>query len=204
MKKNIVCPCGNNIPFNFDEEIDLDKNTEILDSVLKGTFMSFNCPSCFKVHKPEFKITFYWKSKNYDLTVLPELDRGDFYLKKKETYAHDIVIGFPEMADRLTVIKDDLEPAVIETLKAYILAQAEEKYPDNDIEAWYYCTVPSALEFHLDGIRKGEVAVMRIPQEMYDKTLSEYKKHPKNSNFTALRVRSYLSVQNLLRPEVLK
>ncbi|MCL2175471.1 MAG: CpXC domain-containing protein [Treponema sp.] len=204
MKKNLLCPCGNNISFDFDEEIDLDAKPEILDHILKGTFMSYNCSSCFKLHKPEYKVTFYWKSKKYSLTVLPELDRGDFYLKKKETYAHEIVIGFPEMADRITVIKDGLEPAVIETLKAYILAKAEEKYPENDIDVWYYCTVPSSLEFHLDGIRRGEVAVMRIPQDMYDKTLLDYQKHPKSSNFTSLRVRSYLSVQNLLRPDALK
>jgi len=204
LKKNISCPCGGNIQFDYDEEIDLDVKPQTLEDISKGTFMSYKCPSCGKKHKPEYRIILNWKSKNYRLLVIPELERGDFYLKKKENINFETVIGFPEMADRLSVIKDGLEPVVIETLKAFIHAKAEENYPDNDINVWYYCCGPSGIEFHLDGIRRGEIAVMIIPNEMYEKTLNEYKKHPKANNYAALRVRSYLSIQNLLRPDVLK
>jgi len=204
LKKNIICPCGKTFPFEFEEEIDLDSNPQIMETILKGTFMSIACSSCGKLHKPEYRITLNWKSKNLKLTAIPELERGEFYLKKNENNQNETVIGFPEMADRLTVIKDGLEPVVIETLKSYILAKAEESYPDYDINAWYCCSVPSGIEFHLEGIRQDEIAVMRIPLEMYDKTLDEYKKQPKKSLFASLRVRTYLSVQNLLRPDVLK
>jgi len=204
LKKNIICPCGKNFPFEFEEDVDLDAQPQILESVLNGTFMSIACPSCLKMHKPEFKVTLNWKSKNYKLTVIPELERGEFYLNKKENIQHETVIGFPEMAERLCIIKDSLEPVVIETLKSYILAKAEENYPDNDINIRYYCILPSGIEFHLDGIRHDEVAIMRITLEMYNNTLEDYKKHPKKTLYTSLRLRSYLSVQNLLRPDVLK
>jgi len=204
MKINITCPCGNNIPFEYNEVIDLDSDPIILETIFNGTFMSVKCPSCFKNHKPELRITLNWKSKNYNLLVIPELERGDFYLNKKEAANTETVISFPEMAERLTVIKDKLEPVVIETIKSYILAKAEDNYPDIDINVWYYCIGPSGLEFHLDGIRQNEVAIMIITHEMYNNTLQEYKKQPKKSIFTSLRVRSYLSVQNLLRHDVLK
>ena len=204
LKKNIVCPCGKTFPFEFEEEPNLDAEPQILETILNGTFMSISCPSCGKIHKPEYRVTLNWKSKNLKLTVIPELERGEFYMKKNENNQNEIVISFPEMADRLTVIKDGLEPVVIETLKSYIIAKAEETYPDNDIKVRYYCSVPAGIEFHLDGIRRNEVAVMRIPLEMYDKTLDEYKKQPKKNIFTSLRVRTYMSVQNLLRPDVLK
>ena len=204
LKKNIICPCGKNFPFEYEEELDLDSDSQILESILNGTFMSIACPSCFKTHKPEFKVTLNWKSKNFRLTAIPELERGEFYLNKKENLPYDTVIGFPEMADRLAVIKDGLEPVAIETIKSYILAKAEENYPDNDINIRYYCTLPSGIEFHLDGIRYDEVAVMRITLEMYNNTLEDYKKHPKKPIYTSLRHRSYLSVQNLLRPDALK
>ena len=204
MKKNIICPCGKNFPFEFEEELDLDSDPQILESIFNGTFMSISCPSCLKINKPEFKVTLDWKSKNYKLTVIPELERGEFYLNKKEKLPHDTVVGFPEMADRLAVIKDALEPVVIETLKSYILAKAEENYPDYDINVWYHCTLPSGIEFHLEGIRYDEVAVMRITLEMYNSTLEDFKKHPKKTIYTSLRLRSYMSVQNLLRPDALK
>ncbi|MCL2758674.1 MAG: CpXC domain-containing protein [Treponema sp.] len=204
MKKNITCLCGTNISFEYEEEIDLDLKPEILKSIFNGTFMSSNCGYCGKKHKPEYKILISWKSKNLNMEVLPELDRGEFFRNKKDNPAFETIIGFPEMADRLAVINDSLEPVIIETLKYYLLEKAAENYPDNDVNVWYHCKGSNGIEFHLDGIRQGEVAVMRIPHEIYDKTSEDYKKHPKNGVFPALRVRSYLSVQNLLRPDALK
>jgi len=204
MKQEIACPCGNKFSIDIEEEIDLDLKPEYLDNILNGTFMSYNCSFCRKKHKPEFRIFIIWKSKKIKMEVLPELERGEFYLRKKEDTTYETVIGFPEMADRIAVIKDNLEPIVIETLKSYLLAKADENYPDKEINAWYYGVNPEGIEFHLDGIREDEVAVMRVPHEIYEKTMQEYKKHPKNKSFTSLRVHSYLSVLNILRSEALK
>lgn len=204
MKKNINCPCGSNFSISYEEEIDLEQNLEYLEKILNGTFMSYDCSSCRKKHKPEYRIMVIWKSKNLKLEVLPEMERGEFYRRKNENVSFETVIGFPEMSDRLAVIKDDLEPIIIETLKSYLLAKAEENYPEKEINAWYHGKGPSGIEFHLDGIRQEEVAVMRIPDELYAKTLSDYRKHPKSEVFASLRVHSYLSVQNMLRPDALK
>jgi len=204
-QKNINCPCDNSFPAEIEEEIDLDANEHILENIFNGTFMSYECPVCMKMLKPEFKIKLAWKSKNYHLEALPELERGAFYMNKKENQtAYETVIGFQEMADRLALIKDDIEPVVIETIKSYLLAKAEENYSDKDINIWYHCKTDEGIEFHVDGIRQDEVAVMRIPKDMYDKTLEDYRKNPKKNHFTSLRVRSYMSVQNLLRPDALK
>jgi len=204
MKKNISCFCGNNILIDYEEEIDLDKKPEILTDILNGAFMSYKCAYCDKKNKPEYPVNITWKSKKFKMRVLPELERGDFYRNKKENYQFETIISYPEMADRLAVINDGLEPVVIETLKSFLLDKAAENYPDKDINAWYYSNSSDGIEFHLDGIRPGEVAVMRIPQELYDKFLKDYKKNPKSGIFPQLRVRSYLSVQNLLRPDALK
>jgi len=204
MKKNITCLCGCNFSIEYEEEIDLDHEKEILEEIFNGIFMSYDCPACQKKHKPEYKITIIWKSKKLEMQVLPELERGEFYRNKKENSSFETIIGFPEMADRLAVIKDDLEPVIIEKLKSYLLTKAGENYPEKDINAWYYCKNNDGLEFHLDGIRSGEVAVMRIPHEIYEQTLLDFQKRPKSDSFTSLRVRSYLSVQNILRPDALK
>ncbi|MDR3019654.1 MAG: CpXC domain-containing protein [Treponema sp.] len=204
MKYDLQCPCGNSFSIEVEETFDLDEKPEHIDKILNGSFLTFSCPVCDKKNKPEYKVMLVWKSKKLKLEVLPEMERGEFYRRKKEKLEHETVIGYPEMSDRLAVIKDGLEPVVIETLKSYLLAKAEENYPDSDINVWYHGTGASGIEFHLDGIRADEVAVMRIPQEIYNKTMEDYRKRPKSDSFTSLRVRSYLSVQNLLRPDVLK
>jgi hypothetical protein len=97
-----------------------------------------------------------------------------------------------------------LEPAVIEALKYYLLLKAEETYPDREINAWYSGKTTDIIVFHLEGIKEGEMAEMKVPLSVYDKTCGEYREHPKDEIFASLRRRSYLSVQNMLRHEVLQ
>ncbi|MCL2208611.1 MAG: CpXC domain-containing protein [Treponema sp.] len=204
MKHDLSCQCGKIFQVVIEEEVNLDENPTSLNSILDGSFMSFICPACKKKHKPEFRILLIWKSKNLKLEVLPEMDRGEFYRRKKEDIPYETVIGFPEMSDRISVLKDDLEPVIIEALKSCLLAKAEENYPSRETNIWYRGKGPAGIEFHLDGIRAGEVAVMRVPDDLYKKMSNNYIKHPKSEPFSLLRVRSYMSVQNILRPDALK
>jgi len=204
MKSTITCLCGTNILIDYEENIDLDQEPKYLEEISIGKFMTYTCSFCGKKNKPEFPITIEWKSKNLTMRVIPELERGEFYRDKKDTYKFETIISYPEMADRLAVINDGLDPVAIEALKAFLVDKAAENYPDKDVNAWYHLSDPSFIEFHLDGIRQGEVAVMKIPHEVYKKTLDDFKKNPKHGIFPSLRVRSYLSVQNYLRPEGLK
>jgi hypothetical protein len=204
MKQNINCPCGKSFSIETPDEIDIDENPGYIEEICGGTFMTFACEHCGKKHKPEFPVMLAWKTKNLYLEVLPELDRGRFYRRKKDSLSFETVIGYPELADRIAVIKDGLEPAVIEALKYYLLLKAEEAYPEKEINAWYSGKNSETIVFHLDGIRKDEMAEMNVPQNVYDKTCGEYMEHPKDEIFASLRRRSYLSVQNMLRPEVLQ
>ena len=234
MKLKIPCFCDNVFDVEVPEEIDLDSSPSYFEEIQNGTFANFTCPSCHKKHKPEYRLSILWPSKNLHFEVFPELDRGEFYRRKKapppkKPYTLETIIGFPEMADRLAIIKDGFEPAPVEAIKYFLQLKAEEQYPDDEIEVWYYGTNASGadqsqgaknldkqepggqstpeqvwLEFHLHGLRQDEVAVTRVPYSLYQKTLDDYKKHPKNEIFTALRVRSYLSVKNTMRAEELK
>jgi hypothetical protein len=221
MTQKIPCFCDDSFNVEIPQEIDLDAEPKLLDEILDGTFLNFTCPSCGKKHKPEFAITVSWHSKKVCFEVLVELDRGEFYLRKKDKgktgpLRNQTVIGYPEMADRLLVYRDGLEPAAIEAIKYYLHLKAEEKYPDEDITIWYSRRNPKdanpsdaetpteTLEFHIHGIKADEVAVMKVPYSLYEKTLTDYKKHPKSEIFTALKHRTYLSVKNMMRPEALK
>jgi hypothetical protein len=204
MKQKISCPCDNAFAVEVPGEIDLDQKPEYIDEILDGSFMNFICPSCGKKHKPEFPLILLWPSRNLKIEALPELDRGEYYRRKKDLPGTETVIGYPEMADRVAVIRDGLEPAAVEALKYYLLLKAEETYPDEEISIWYQNKGPETIEFHLHGIRDGEVAVSQIPMQLYEKTLADFKKHPKGEVYSALRFRSYLSIQNMMRSGELK
>ena len=223
MKQKITCFCENSFDVEVPGEIDLDSGS-YFDEIQKGTFMNFTCPGCQKKHKPEFPITIQWPSKKLCFSVIPELERGAFYRQKKQPaekqkhpYVLETLIGYPEMADRLAVINDGLEPVAIEAIKYFLHLKAEEQYPDDEIDIWYYSSTEgktgkaapdpnkrTSLEFHIHGIRADEVAVMKIPYALYEKNLDDYKNQPKNELFTSLRFHNYLSVKNTMIPEVYK
>jgi hypothetical protein len=203
LNRNIDCPCGKKIIIETAEEFDLDSSPDTIEQILNGTFMSFDC-SCGKKHKPEYPVTLLWKSRNYKFEILTELERVEFYRRKKEKKSAETIIGYREKADRVSIINDGLEPLVIETLKFYSLAKAEETYPDLNISAWYKNSDLQFIYLYLDGIKTGEFALLNIPRSVYDKTLIDIKKHSKNEVYTSLRFRSYLSVQNVFRSDVLK
>ncbi|MDR2158701.1 MAG: CpXC domain-containing protein [Treponema sp.] len=204
MKRKIPCPCDNAFFVEVPEEIDLDRRAEYMDEIMDGSFMNYDCPSCGKKHKPEFPINVLWPSRNLRLEVLPELDRGEYYRRRKDPKDAETVIGYPELAERLSVYRDGLEPAAVEAVKYFLLLKAEENYPDGEISIWYQGRGPEGLEFHLHGIRDGEVAVSRLPMGIYEKALEDYRKRPRGELFGALRFRSYLSIQNMIRPDELK
>jgi hypothetical protein len=203
MRHSIPCFCDNLFSVEVPGEIDLDANPEYLREIFDGTFMTFSCSSCGKKHKPEFALKVRWPSRKTEFRVLPEGERMAFYRRKKEDDPTEVLIGYPELADRLAVIRDGLEPAAVEALKYYLLIRAEETYPDQDKSVWYQQKNGDFLEFHLHGLREDEVAVSRVPWAVYEKTRGDYKKNPRGEPFSSLRLRSYLSVQNMLVPEVI-
>jgi hypothetical protein len=205
LKQKIPCFCDNTFSVEIPNEFDLDAQPGYIDEIMEGSFMNFICSSCGKKHKPEFPITVLWPSRNVRLEAIPELDRGEFYRRKKggkEKESFETVIGYPELADRIAVIRDGLDPVIIEALKYYFLLKAEEAYPEMDISIWYQNRGPDNLEMHLHGLKENEVAVTRVPMTVYEKTREDYKKNPRGELFTSLRFGSYLSIQNMRRPFV--
>jgi hypothetical protein len=203
MKRKITCICEAVFDIEVPESVDLDQTPDTLREIMDGTFLSYTCPACGKTHKPEFPITITWPSRSLILEVLPETERGAYYRRKKDPPGTSAIISFPEMTERLAVIRDGLEPVVVEAIKYYMLSRAQDNYPDREISMWYQQKNAEYLEFHLHGIREGEVAVSRMPMSLYEKNLLDYKKSPKSELFSSLKVRTYVSVQNLMRPEEL-
>ena len=221
MKQKIVCFCDNNFDVEAPREIDLDSSPEYFDEIQNGTFMNYACPVCGKKHKPEFSLSVLWPSKKLRFEVFPELDRGEFYRRKKTPAEKgpvplETIIGYPELAERLAVIRDGFEPAPVEAIKYFLQLKAEEQYPDSELDIWYFSSGETAgsetsgsetfgfLEFHIHGLREQEAAVVKVPYSLYEKNLDDFKKNPKNELFSALRVRTYLSVKNTMRHEALK
>ncbi|MCL2601408.1 MAG: CpXC domain-containing protein [Treponema sp.] len=220
MQQKITCYCDNVFEVDVPREINLDSNSEYFDQIQNGTFLNFTCQACKKNHKPEFPLVVFWPSRKLCIEVLSELQRGEFYRRKTapeltgdydlqnldiQTFDIQTLIGYPELADRLAVLKSGFEPAAVEAIKYFLHLKAEEQYPDEEIDIWYHYETGGAadnfLHFHIHGLRKNEVAAAKIPRSVYEKTLSDYKNNPKSDRFSALKVLGYLSVKNMMRSD---
>ena len=213
MRHKIPCFCDNTFVVDVPEEINLETDPQYIEDILAGNFLTFPCSACGKRHKPEFQLKIIWPEKKLDLEVLNELERGKFYLRKEESTpslngtatSRETVISYPEMAERISVVKDDLVTEAVEAIKYYLYVKADENYPEQNISVWYHSkNSDKGLEFHIHGIKDNEVAIMQIPLSLYEKTLDDFKTNPKADPFPALRVKSYCSIQNILRPEELR
>ena len=200
--KTIACPCENVFETDLPDVVDLDADQERFRSLTEGTFMTARCPACGKLVKTEFPLRVLWAGKGISFNVVPEADRTDHLRSVAEGgVAEEVLIGYPELADRVSVIAAGLDPVAVEALKYYLMVKAEESAPDAETSVWFFGVASDALEFHLFGLRPAEVAVSRIPMKVYEKTLADLRAHPESEPFRSLRVGPYLSVQNLLRAE---
>jgi len=203
MNHSITCQCEHRFEVDIPEQVNLDLNEKAVEELCNGTFLTIVCPSCDTPLKPEFPLIIEWPSHNTYLQVLPEFDREAFYHGKVKTASNtEIVIGYPEAADRIMVLKEGLNPLIIEALKYYLLLKADETNPEAEASAWFAGRTENSLEFHIHGLKNEEVAVSRIPYAIYTKTEQEYQRNPDTEPFKSLRFGPYVSVQNLLRPEL--
>lgn len=199
--RTIVCSCDASFDAELPDAVDLDAQPEHKQAILAGTFMAVACPSCGRKLKPEIALRVTWPSRKADLYVVPESDRVEAAEVAAGALATDFVVGYPELADRVAVLEAGLDPAAVEILKYYLLLKAAEADPNAEASAWFNGLAADSLEFHVHGLRPGEVAVSRIPRSLYERTLAESKVRPGDEPFRSIRNGNYVSVQNLFSPE---
>ena len=136
--KKITCYCEKTFEKDIDDSFDMDKQPDIYEKILNGTFMSVQCPECDTTLKPEFPFKLIQDSRSIDIFFIPELDRNKYFMKKTDFTIPDsnrIVIGYKELVEKLTIINSDLNDQIIELLKYRILIKfLDSKDSNTDIQ----------------------------------------------------------------------
>ncbi len=197
--RKITCHCEQTFSADIPEHVNLDESPETLAQVASGQFLACVCPTCEAELHLDLKTTFDWPSRGVIITLIPELERisvlsGTYKARDGES----VVIGYPELADRLSVLSAGLEPIAIEALKYLILSRASETNPSSSPTLLFEGQNDSGeLIFHAHGLREGEVAVTTVPRRLYDSLMAEYVSNPRDERFTALVNGPYCSVRNV-------
>lgn len=198
--RKITCHCEQEFTVDFPEVVNLDDKPELIAAIQNGVFLSCICPACKTELNTELPTRIEWPSKNLNLDFVPEIERFSWFAAQHKTEnSLQTVIGYPELADRISVLASNLEPAAVEAIKFYLLASSREAKALQKISfVFEKITESGELEFHIHGLKENEIAVSRIQRHVYDSVLEKYRKAPNEDPFPSLFFGSYLSVQNVL------
>jgi hypothetical protein len=193
--------CETSFDADLPEEIDLDAEPGRIDEILSGIFFQVSCPNCGTTLKPELAVRLLSRKRHMDVQVLPELERLSFHLGEVSVpKGAELLIGFAELFERARIMADDLDPAAVEIIKYYLLLKAEEGAPDSAELSVSYAGLQEGsgkLLFHIGGIREGEIAVLPIGRDYYDRILKEVPATVKKEPFDAMFAGPYRSIKVL-------
>jgi hypothetical protein len=185
---------------DLPETVNIDENSEIIADIANGSFLTCICPTCNAELHTDLRTRLDWPSKKRTIELIPEIDRLSFLSGAIAVPgATDIVIGYPELADRIAVLASDLNPLVIEAVKYHLAVKARDTNPDvKPVILFEKKNDAGDLEFHIHGLKKDEVAITIIPRRIYDAIEKDAKDSPEAELFVSLANGAYVSVQNIL------
>ncbi len=197
--RKITCYCDREFDIPFKEVVDIDQAPEILEQIENAAFQKYTCPYCGAQIKKEFRTRFLWPSRQTTVLYIPENERIAFYNRNVLVEPGDsVVIGFPELLDRMRVIREGFDPLTVEAVKFHLLDKARQTYPGCERMAVFRKTDENgALVFYLYGAGNEEVAMTAVPFALYEKVKNESGTECDSELFSALQNGAYTSVQNI-------
>ncbi len=192
------CRCDNAIEFDLPDHFDLDHDEQSKAALLDGSFLSVACPQCGAPVRPEIAVRVDWASKGLKAQVLPELERLSAYRGKADApKGVELLIGYPELFERIRMLRDGLDPLAVELLKYFVYEKAQDSEPDADISVHYNGLLDESLAFHILGLKSDEAAVLKLPKDSYKRALGGLKESLGKEPFKELFQGSYRSINKL-------
>ncbi len=197
--RKITCHCEQVFSVDLPETVNLDEKPEIIEDIADGSFLTCICPACGAALHTDLQTDVIWPSKDASIRLVPELERFSYVTgKKKAPRGFQIVIGYPELADRVAALCAGLDPLAVEAIKYRLLEKARETPFEKEPEVYFEkITDSGSLEFHVFGLKKDEVAVTHVPFSLYEKVKRQAEENPRDELFSALKNGAYISVQNI-------
>jgi len=184
-RRRIACFCERVFEADLPIAVDLGAQPETVDEVLRGDFMAVACPACGKRLTPEFPCRFTGVAAGplgvLAIELVPEAERVAYLagrLGRSLAAADRVVIGVPELAEKLAVFRDGLDDRAVEMLKFLLITRrGPDRGPspasDREIVVAFRGLEGGKLLFHIRGLREGEVAVARLERSLYDRIVAD-------------------------------
>jgi hypothetical protein len=187
--------CERVVKADFPDEVDLAKEPAREDEILDGTFMSVRC-ECGKLLKPELPFRVRDATRGLDVFLVPSLDRAQLLLGTLEgvpTGVARVVVGFPEMQEKLRIANAKLDDRAVEIAKFHLMKRAVAAGPGKDVAIYFASRGGGFLTFDVHGLRPGEIGRLRVPEEAVERIVAELPKNLKREPYASFLKGPYVS-----------
>lgn len=199
VSRRIACFCDNVFDADVPDIADLETEPEVEKQIASGDFMALTCPKCGKRLTPEFPFHLHLRGGLGEMLMIPEMDMSRLILGKLNYEIGSpfrVVVGFPEMAEKLHILESGLDDRVIEIMKYYLLTGATgAEDQDRDVTLRYKGEEDGRHVFHVLGLKDGEIGVARLGGEIYRKIAEDVETRVKEEPFRDFCSQPWVSVR---------
>jgi translation initiation factor 1 (eIF-1/SUI1) len=201
--RHIACFCESTFDAEIPVTADMAADPEIEQLILDGTFMAVTCPACGKRLTPEYLFRLTGVKHFGDIVMVPEADRAAWLrgaLADATGSPGRIVVGFPELAEKVRVAAAGRDDRVIEIMKYYLLtgsAQAESEEPQPEVRILYQGIEGGRHVFAITGMKEGEVGVARLAEDLYARIASDVENRVKEDPFQEFCAPPWVSLRRI-------
>lgn len=193
-----MCYCEKEFDLDIDDIINLDKHPEFFSQMKENKFLAVTCPHCGSQLKPEIPLRVQSGNLGIDYYIVPELDRLSFYRDKVSVPQEcEILIGFPELFERIRIIDAKLDIETIEIIKYYLQCKAEDSEPEAEITIYFQKQEQNTLFFYGYGFSNGQIAKIPVPISNYEQISIDKNTIKKQKPFDTIFTGSYRSIKKL-------
>lgn len=207
--RRIACFCEKVFEADLPTVVDLAERPACADEVLRGEFMAVSCPACGKRLTPEFPCRFTGVPAGHlgtlAVELVPEAERVAFLAGRlgRDLGTPDrVVIGVPELAEKLAIFRAGLDDRAVEMLKFLLVTRPGRagEPPANagrELVVTFQGIEGGKIVFHVAGLREGEVAVARLERALYDRIEADLANRLAEEPFRAFCEPPYVSLRRV-------
>ena len=110
-----------------------------------------------------------------------------------------VVIGFPELAEKMGILRAGLDDRIVEIMKYYLLTGAAEpsEKDDRNVTLRYKGEEDGRHVFHLLGLKEGEIGVARLGSDIYRRIAADVETRAAEEPFQDFCSPPWVSVRRL-------
>jgi hypothetical protein len=201
--RRIACFCEATFEVELPTDADVGADPEVGQLILDGSFMAATCPACGRRLTPEFPFRLSGVKGFGEIFMVPEADRAAYdhgTLGYATGSPGRVVVGFPELAEKVLVAGLGLDDRVIEIMKYYLLTGSGgggEEAAEKDIGILYRGREGGRHLFHILGMKEDEVGVAHLAEELYNKIASDVETRVTEDPFQDFCVPPWVSLRRI-------